>query len=228
MLEIIYEDKNIVVVNKPPHMVVFKENDFVKEEETLSFYLQKSFPEISGVGEERNGAVHRLDKDTSGVILFAKNKKALDHLQKELLEKNVKKSYITLVFKVLKNDSGEINTFIDRSPKDRRKQRAYIGKDGNREAVTFYKVIKRFKDHTLLDVDIKTGRKHQIRCHLSYLGHPVAGDKLYRFKDQFDPENLKRQFLHAKSIEIKIPSGEVKKFEAPLSKDLADILSCLS
>ncbi len=228
MIEVIYEDQDILVVNKPPGLVVFKENDFIKEEETLAFFLQKQAPEITGVGKERSGAAHRLDKNTSGVILFGKNENALLSLQKEILEKNAKKGYITLVWKNPQKDSGEISTFIDRSPKDRRKQRAFIGETGKRDAFTSYKVIERFQDYALLEVYIGTGRKHQIRCHMAHIGHPVAGDKLYRFKDQVDPENLTRQFLHAKSIEIKIPSGEIKKFNAPLSPDLEEVLKNLS
>ncbi len=228
MIEIIYEDKEIVAVNKPPGMVVFHQSGNDKENTSLSSLLTTKFPEINGVGEERNGAVHRLDKDTSGVVLFAKNEKSLLFLQKELLEQRAEKRYITLVFKTVKKDTGEIRTFITRSPKDRRKQKAYKGTSGKREAVTFFRVIKRFRNHSLLEVSPKTGRKHQIRCHLSFLGHPVAGDKLYRFKDQNDPVGLERQFLHAESIRIKTPSGEVKTFTAPLPGDLEKILNKLS
>lgn len=226
MIEIIYKDKNIIAVNKPSGMVVFQEGNSRKESKSVSLFLKKEFPEIEGLGEERSGAVHRLDKDTSGVVLFARNEKTLSFLQEQLLEKKAKKRYITLVFKPLKRESGEIRTFIERSPKDRRRQRAVKESDGKREAVTFFKVIESFTDFSLLDVEIETGRKHQIRCHLSSIGHPVAGDRLYRFKDQKDPLLLKRQFLHAKSIEIETPEGK-KFFEAPLSKDLEDVINLL-
>ncbi len=228
MTEIIYENKDIIAVNKPPGIVVFHQSESDQSNTSLSSLLTAKFPELRGVGEERNGAVHRLDKDTSGVVLFAKNEESLLFLQKELLEQRAEKRYITLVFKVVKKDAGEIRTFITRSPKDRRKQKAYKASSGKREAITFFKVIKRFRNHSLLEVRPVTGRKHQIRCHLSFLGHPVAGDKLYRFKDQNDPEGLERQFLHAESIRIKIPTGEVKTFTSSLPGDLEKILNKLS
>lgn len=228
MAEIIYEDKDVIAVNKPPGMVVFHQSENDRQNTSLSSLLVTKFPEIKGVGGERNGAVHRIDKDTSGIVLFAKNEEALSFLQSQLLEQKAEKRYITLVFKVMKKDEDEIRTFITRSPKDRRKQKAYRGVSGKREAVTFFRVIKRFQEYSLLEVTPKTGRKHQIRCHLSFLGHPIAGDKLYRFKDQKDPDGLERHFLHAKSIKIKITGGEEKTFSAPLPDDLEKILNQIS
>ena len=231
MIEVIYEDKDTVAVNKPPGLVVFHEvhlKEAFKKEETLSSLLIKQVPKIENIGNERNGAVHRLDKDTSGIILFAKNEKALSFLQEQLLEKKAKKSYIALVFKSVKQDKGEINTFIERSPKDRRKQKAFKAETGKRQAVTFFKTVEKFDEYSLLEVYPQTGRKHQIRCHLAHIGHPIAGDKLYKFKDQKNPVGLKRQFLHAKSIKIKLPNKEVKTFEAPLFEDLKEILKNLS
>ncbi len=227
MTEIIYESKDVIAVNKPPGVIVFRQSENDQKNISLSLLLAVKFPEINGVGGERNGAVHRVDKDTSGVVLFAKNEKALSFLQGQLLEQKAEKRYITLVFKALREDEGEVCTFMTRSPKDRRKQKAYEGVSGKRKAVTFFRVIKRFQEHSLLEVIPKTGRKHQIRCHLSFLGHPIAGDKLYRFKDQKDPEGLERQFLHAKSIKITVPGGEKKIFSAPLPDDLEKILNQL-
>ncbi len=228
MAEIIYEDKDVIAVNKPPGVIVFHQSENDRQNTSLSSLLVTKFPEIKGVGGERNGAVHRIDKDTSGIVLFAKNEEALSFLQSQLLEQKAEKRYITLVFKVMKKDEDEIRTFITRSPKDRRKQKAYRGVSGKREAVTFFRVIKRFQEYSLLEVTPKTGRKHQIRCHLSFLGHPIAGDKLYRFKDQKDPDGLERHFLHAKSIKIKITGGEEKTFSAPLPDDLEKILNQIS
>ncbi len=227
-MKIIFEDKNIIAVNKPSGLVVFHESkDKEKEEPSLSSLIVEKFPETKGLGKERNGAVHRLDKETSGVVLFAKNKEAFSFLQKELLEQRAKKRYIALVFKVMKKKEGKIRTFVTRSPKDRRKQKAYKGFSGKREAVTFFKVIKDFQNYSLLKINPKTGRKHQIRCHLSFLGHPVAGDKLYRFKDQVDPHGLERQFLHAKAIKINTPTGE-KTFKSDLAEDLKKVLKNLT
>ncbi len=221
MIEVIYEDKNIIAVNKPPFLVVYHENE--NTELSLANVLSLKYKEVKGVGGKRDGAVHRLDKDTSGVVLFAKDEDTLSFLQKELLEKRAKKRYITLVFRNPKSDSREISTFIDRSLRDRKKQRANTDKDGKREAITFFRVIKDFENYSLLEVFPKTGRKHQIRCHLAHIGHPVVGDKIYRFKDQRDPKSVKRQFLHAESIEIMTPKGKMI-FKAELAEDLKKIL----
>ncbi len=219
MIEIIFENENIVAVNKPAGIVVFSDKE---DEKSLAKILSEKIPALKKMGKERYGAVHRLDKDTSGVLLFAKDKETFSSFQKELLEKKVKKGYIALVFKQVKDDKREIRTFIERSPKDRRKQRAFIDKEGKREAITSFKVIKRFKNFSLLLVRIKTGRKHQIRCHLASIGHPVAGDSLYRFKDQIDPKGLTRQFLHASFVKIK-----GKKFTAKAPKELKTVIKNL-
>ncbi len=202
-------------------MVVFREKE--GEERSVADVLSLQFPEIKDVHSERYGAVHRLDKDTSGILLFARDKATFSFLQKELLEQNAKKRYIALVFKPMKESSIRVQTFIKRSPKDRRKQKAYKGGEGKREAVTFIRTIRTFSRFSLLEVFPKTGRKHQIRCHLAYIGHPVAGDKLYRFKDQVDPKELKRQFLHASAIKIRTPLGE-KIFHAKLPTNLKKII----
>ncbi len=222
MIDLIYEDKHLIALNKEPGIVVFS-----NEGETLSRSIISSYPSLKGVGGERNGAVHRLDKDTSGVVLFAKNEKVFHFLQKQFLERKTKKRYIALVFKCVTKDSGEITASIGRSQKDRRKQRAYPGEKGKRDAITSFRTLKRFETHSLLEVFPKTGRKHQIRCHLAYIGHPVAGDKLYGFKDQIDPPGLKRHFLHAESIEIEVPDGGTKKISALLNNDLKVVLENL-
>ncbi len=227
MFTIIYEDKDVIVVNKPPGIIVYNENSHAEKDCCLSCLLVERFPFLKDVGGERNGAVHRLDKDTSGVVLFAKNNAALLYLQGQLLEKKVKKEYITLVYKNMNKERGVISSFITRSPKDRRKQKAYFGESGKRKAITIFRVIKKFKDYTLLKVRIKTGRKHQIRCHLSFIGHPVVGDSLYRFKDNKDPLHVKRQLLHARKIKIKLPSGE-KDFTAEVPTDFKKVLTSLS
>lgn len=226
MIEIIYEDNDVIVVNKPSGVVVYNEDSVKIKKKCLSSLLLERFPIIKEVGGERNGAVHRLDKDTSGVIIFAKNNDTLLWLQKQLLEKKVKKEYITLVYKKMKKEGGVISSFITRSPKDRRKQKAYYGENGKRKAITSFKVLKTFKDYTLLKVRIKTGRKHQIRCHLSFIGHPVVGDNLYKFKDNKDPKGVNRQLLHARFIKIKTLSGE-KIFKAKLPSDFKEVLRSL-
>ncbi len=177
--------------------------------------------------------VHRLDKDTSGILLIAKNNKTLDFFQKQFKDREVGKKYIALVNGKIETSEGEIKTLIGRDKKNYKKQRAYLSiepdakRRGLREAITKYKVLEKFQDYTLIEVEPKTGRKHQIRCHLAYLGHPIAGDKLYAFKNQPCPKGLNRQFLHAFQLEIKMPNGEKKKFEAKLPKELKQILQNL-
>jgi 23S rRNA pseudouridine1911/1915/1917 synthase len=186
------------------------------------------------VGEEpRYGIVHRIDKDTSGVLLVAKNNESLTFLQKQFqpLEKGAEKRYIALVEGNVEQDSGTIHTLIARAKGDPRKQRAYStinAPKSAREAITEYKVLERYKDYTLLEVQIKTGRRHQIRCHFSYLKHPIAGDKMYGFKNSKTPNGLTRQFLHAKKLKIQLPSGETKEFLSELPEDLQNILNNLA
>ena len=202
-LKIIYQDENVLVANKPAGI---NSDDFKRR-------------------------VHRLDKDTSGILLIAKNDKTLEFLQKQFQERKVEKKYITLVVGKLKSEEGEINTLLGRSPQDRRKQKVYSphspdAKD-KRIAITKYKVLQKFENYTLIEVEPKTGRKHQIRAHFASLSHPVAGDKMYGFKNQSCPEELNRQFLHATKLKIKMPDGKIKKFESKLPDDLKKILNIL-
>jgi len=174
--------------------------------------------------------IHRLDKDTSGILLIAKNQSALDFFQKQFKNRTVVKKYSALVYKTPKNDFGKIETLIGRSLKDGKKQKIYLFREpdaqrkGLRQAVTDYRVIKRYKEFTLIEAEPKTGRKHQIRCHLAYLGHPVTGDKVYGFKNQPLPKGLKRQFLHAGYIKITMIDGTKKEFKSELPQDLKQIL----
>jgi len=195
-MKIIHEDENVQVYDKPAGINC---DDFEKR-------------------------IHRLDKDTSGIFLVAKNEKALEFFQKQFQERKVEKKYLALVVGNLKNKEGEIKTLLGRSPKDPRKQKVYLPhepqNEGKREAVTRYKVLQRFKDYDLIEVKPETGRKHQIRAHFAYLGHPIAGDKLYGFKNQPCPKGLKRQFLHASYIKIELPNGEIKEFQSELPNEL--------
>ncbi len=202
--KIIFEDENLIVLDKP-----------------------------AGINaDDIPQRVHRLDKDTSGVLLVAKNDKTLEFLQKQFQDKKVEKKYIALVVGNIKNNNGVVEGLIGRSPKDRRKQKVYLPNEpeaeGKREAITKYKLLQRFADYDLIEAEPQTGRKHQIRAHFAYLGHPIAGDKLYGFKNQPCPEGLKRQFLHASSIKIKMPDNEIKEFKSQLPKDLQTILDRLN
>ena len=163
--------------------------------------------------------------------MVAKSTEALIFLQKQFKNREVEKKYVCLVEGVITGDSGEIKTLIARSSKDPRKQHAYSEGERHpasaREAITEYKVLERFKDYTLLEVEIKTGRRHQIRCHFSYLQHPVAGDKLYAFKNSKIPEGLTRQFLHAQKLKIQLPSGETKEFLSELPEEFKKVINSL-
>ena len=232
-LKIIYEDQDVLVIDKPAGIVVFPEGQ--TKDNTLLDFLLEQYPQLKEAGEApRYGIVHRLDKDTSGLLLVAKSTEALIFLQKQFKNRGVEKKYLTLAIGIIKDDSGVIHTLITRSKSDPRKQKASWLQDakpeGKREAITHYKVLERFKEYTFLEVKIKTGRKHQIRCHLSYIHHPIAGDKLYGFKDSPQPEGLTRQFLHAAYIKITLPasagwpSGQIKEFHSDLPEDLKKVI----
>ncbi len=199
-MKIIYEDENVKVFDKPAGITI----------------------------DNFDQPIHRLDKDTSGVLLTAKNNETLEFLQKQFQERKVKKHYIALVIGCPSSKSGKIETLIGRSPKDRKKQKVYLPGEpqtnGKRNAITEYKVLKQYEEYTLLEVALKTGRKHQIRCHLAYISCPVVGDKLYGFKNQPCPTELKRQFLHASYLKIQLPNKEIKEFRSELPEDLKKIL----
>jgi len=228
-LKIIYEDDNVLVVDKPPGIVVFSEGK--EEQKTLIDYLIEKFPELKNAGlPPRFGIAHRLDKETSGIVLVAKNSTTLKFLQDQFEQRKVIKKYIALVVGKIKENNGEVETLIDRAPKDRRKQKVYLkeepSSEGKREAKTLYRILERFKDYTLLEVEPKTGRKHQIRCHLAWLHSPIAGDKLYGFKNQLCPEGLSRQFLHAGYLKVELPTKEIE-FKSDLPEDLKKIIKNL-
>lgn len=228
-----------MVVNKPAGIVVFPEGQ--TKNGTLIEKLTENYPSLKNVGEmPRYGIVHRLDKDTSGILLVAKSTETLIFLQKEFINRRVEKKYTCLVEGVINDDSGALNTLIARSSRDPRKQTVFEKSDPDapqsaREAITGYKVLERFKDYTLLEVEIKTGRRHQIRCHFSYLQHPVVGDKLYRFKNSKTPDGLIRQFLHASYIKIQLPfdtargkpNGKTEEFKSDLPEELKSVIKKL-
>lgn len=232
-IKIIYEDESLLVVDKPAGIVVFAEGENDGEpSRTIMQILLEQKPELKNVGEApRYGIVHRLDKDTSGILLVAKTTEALIFLQKQFINREIEKRYTALATGVIKEETGKIHTLLGRSPADPMKQKAYpleeIGA-GKREANSEYRVLTRFAEYTLLEVKIKTGRKHQIRCHLAHIHHPIAGDKIYGFKDSPMPEGLQRQFLHASYLKVKLPGGETKEFKSDLPPNLKKILEDLS
>lgn len=228
-IEVIFENGDILAVNKPPHMVVFSEK---KEKSSLIEFLIKRYPELKNVGAPpRYGVVHRLDKETSGILLTAKNEEALNFLQKQFKKRRVIKKYVALVVGNVRENENKIESLIGRSPKDRTKQKVYLPfspeAKGKRTAITRYKVIKRFSDYTLLEVIPKTGRKHQIRVHLSYIGHPIVGDKKYGFKNQICPIGLNRHFLHASYIKFQLVDEKIIEIKSDLPAELNTILDNL-
>ena len=228
---ILYEDENLLVIDKPVGIIVFPEKE--TGEKTLIDFLLEKFPELKKVGESpRYGLIHRLDKDTSGILLVAKNDQALEFFQKQFREQKVIKKYLALVVGDLKTEKGKIETLIARSPKNRKKQKVYLPFEpkakGKRRAITEYKVLEKYQNYTLIEVEPKTGRKHQIRAHLAYLNHPIAGDKLYGFKKQICPKGLKRQFLHASYLKIKMLDGQKREFQSDLPEDLKKTLTDLA
>lgn len=227
-LKTIYEDENVLVIEKPARMIVFSENNH--QTPAVIDQLLKNYSELKKAGPPpRYGIVHRLDKDTSGILLVAKNRKTLDFLQSQFKQRKVEKRYKALVIGNIEK-GGVVKTLIGRAPKDRKKQKAYLpfepGAKDKREAVTEYRVLQKFKEYTLIEARPRTGRKHQIRCHLAHLGHPIAGDKLYGFKDQ-KKISFKRQFLHASYLKINMPDNKVKEFFSELPENLKEIINNL-
>ena len=236
--KLIYEDNDLLVIDKPAGVVVFPEGLPAQTgkttESTLIDFLLQKYPELKNTGEPpRYGIVHRLDKDTSGILLVAKSTETLIFLQKQFENREVEKKYIALATGVIKEESGVIETLIGRSPADPRKQKAYpIEVESSklkvkRNAITEYKVLDRLNEYTLLQVQIKTGRKHQIRCHLAHIHHPIAGDKMYGFKDSPTPEGLTRQFLHSSYLKVQLLSGKVQEFNSDLPEELKKVLDNL-
>lgn len=279
-MKVLYEDSNILAIDKPSGISTHA--DGRGKEKTIADWVLKNYPRMKNVGENeiyqdkigkkikieipKPGIVHRLDRDTSGVMLLAKNQKAYEFLKKQFSapaleiakggladrQDRVKKVYVAIVSGWVKDDRGIINKPIGRSPTDFRRYSATRGARGEmREAVTQYKVLKRFKapcvqnfsrftrqnptgsdtdknfeytaPFTYLEVRPKTGRTHQIRVHMKAIDHPVACDPLYNPKSAH-PKVLKRLALHAKSIEFKNLKGETVKVESPLPKEFKEVV----
>lgn len=208
-LEIVYQDEDVAIVNKPQGMVVHPAAGHA--DGTLVNALMYHVTDLSGInGTIRPGIVHRIDKDTSGLLMIAKNDQAHERLAAQLKEKSNKRRYVAIVHGILPNDFGTIEAPIARNPKDRKKQAVIAN---GKPAVTHFEVLERFERHTLLALELETGRTHQIRVHLAYIGHPVAGDPLYGPKKTLTPNH--GQFLHAQTLGFKHPrTGEWMEFEA--------------
>ncbi|MBI3888279.1 RluA family pseudouridine synthase [Candidatus Nomurabacteria bacterium] len=259
-IKVLYEDKDILAIEKPwgisVHPAVEQAHygagaDGKKKETFITSWIIKNYPKMKGVGEpmgeiDRPGIVHRLDRGTSGVMLLAKNQKAHEFLKNQFMGRDIKKTYVAIVDGWVKEDRGVINKPIGRSPSDFRRRLAGRGARGEmREAITEYKVLKRLeittpkpllnkegRKFTYLELKPKTGRTHQIRVHMKFLNHPVAGDALYNPKSSpllrlpFAGEEKKgiRMFLHAKSIEFKDMKGKTVKIESKIPKEFEKVI----
>ena len=213
-LAIVYEDADIIVVDKPVGMVVHPAPGHARG--TLANALLAHVPGISVGGSQRPGIVHRLDKDTSGLIVAAKTDRGRTALVTQWESRSVEKTYLALVSGSVEDQEAVIDAPIGRDPKNR--QRMAVVRSG-RQAVTHFRVVERFPDSTLLELSIETGRTHQIRVHLAFIGHPVVGDQVYGRARLTDPQ-LERQFLHASGLGFRLPDGEALRLEAPLPRDL--------
>ncbi|HVF25603.1 MAG TPA: RluA family pseudouridine synthase [Anaerolineales bacterium] len=223
-LEILFENEDMLVVNKEAGMVVHPAAGHA--DGTLVNAVLGYDPEIEGIGgEERPGVVHRLDKETSGLILLAKNERAHRWLQDQFRLRKVEKTYHALVDGRPPTPSGRVEAYIGRDP-SHRKRMAIVSESRGREAISEYKTLESFKSHTLLEFHPLTGRTHQIRLHCEFLGCPIVGDKIYgRKKPSLD---IDRHFLHAYRLKIVLTNeAEPRVFEAPLPHELENVLAAL-
>lgn len=221
-LDVVYEDQDIIVINKNADRVVHPAPGH--HNDTIVNALLAHVDNLSAInGVKRPGIVHRLDKDTSGLLIAAKNDKAHKKLAEQFKNRTVDKYYYALIEGNLAYKKGKIDAPIGRDPNNRKKMA--VRKRRSKNAVSRFKIIEEFKAYTLVEVKIETGRTHQIRVHFSYLGHPVVGDKKYGSKNTL---KAKRQLLHARKLAVKHPStGEKIVFEAELKEDFKEILNKL-
>lgn len=219
-LDIVYEDDDVIVVNKPQGMVVHPAPGH--PDHTLVNALLYHSPLSTINGTFRPGIVHRIDKDTSGLLMVAKNDLAHQSLAEQLRNKTNKREYLALVYGQIKEDAGTINAPLGRNPQDRKKQAVV---KGGRHAVTHFKVMKRYDNFTLVKCILETGRTHQIRVHMKYIGHPLVGDPLYGPRKVIGKDG---QFLHAALLGFKHPrTGKELVFEAPLPENFQKMLDKL-
>ena len=223
-IDIVYQDSDLAVINKQQGLAVHP--SVGHPDNTLVNALLYNFKDLSGInGELRPGIVHRLDKDTSGLMLVAKNDFAHRHLAQQIAEKTCIRRYIALVEGVLKETSGHIETFIARDPHDRKKM-AVSKNPEDRIAITDFWTIKNYEKYTLVNFQLKTGRTHQIRVHCQYIGHPIVGDSVYGYKHQ--AFKLNGQLLNSQYIEFTHPRTQQRlNFTAPLPDYFQDVLSKL-
>lgn len=218
-LDVVYEDHDIIVINKPKGMVVHPGAG--NPDHTLVNALLFHCQDLSGInGVMRPGIVHRIDKDTSGLLVACKNDKAHESLAKQLSEKTAQRQYTALVHGVITHEYGTIDAPIGRDKKDR--QKMSITEKNSRDAITHFKVVERFDDTTLVECRLETGRTHQIRVHMQYIGFPIVGDPKYSIKKTWDTQG---QMLHAHQLTFIHPTtNETMTFHADLPEEFKTIL----
>ena len=223
-LDIVYEDNDVIVINKPKNMVVHPACGH-ESGTVVNALLSHCKDSLSGInGELRPGIVHRIDKDTTGLIVACKNDKAHISLAEQLAEHSITRRYVALVHGNIKEDEGTVDIAVGRSDKDRKKMAA--GAKNGRRAVTHFKVLERYGDYTFIECRLETGRTHQIRVHMAYIKHPLAGDEVYGVKK--DRLSGNGQYLHARVLGFVHPeTGKYMEFEAPLPEYFKETLDKL-
>ena len=221
-LDIYYEDNDIIVVNKPTGMVIHPAAG--NKDNTLVNALLYHCKDLSGInGKKRAGIVHRIDKDTSGLIVACKNDLAHKNLSKQFSDRKVSRKYYAICSGVIPHNFGKIDAPIGRNPNNRQQMTVI---DGGKPAVTHFRVLDRFINHTLVELELETGRTHQIRVHMKYIGYPLSGDPVYGYKKE---EDVNGQFLHAKSLGFIHPrTQEFMEFESPLPNYFEEFLKTLN
>ena len=224
-IKIIFENDNYLIINKPSGILVHPTNK--KETNTIANWALEKHPNLKKVGDSsiRPGIVHRLDKEVSGLMIIALNQKYFNLLKEQFQKRNIKKEYTALIYGKLINNSGEIKTPLERDKKTGLMKAQTVQKTG-KEAYTIYEVIKKFINYTLVKVEIKTGRMHQIRAHFYSIGHAVVGDKLYKTKDIRKKKKIlsNRIFLHADFLSFLDHENKKLEYKLPLPKELEEIL----
>ena len=233
--QIVYEDNSIIVINKPSGLITHQKN-ITDQQQSVVDWVIKNYPELKDIGEPfiasgsevpRAGVVHRLDKDTSGLLLIAKNNETFSYLKDLFQTRKIKKHYLALINGKLKKPKGIISSPLGRIGMKRTTKIIGSKLIDEKEAETEYKTVKDLGNFTLVELIPKTGRTHQLRVHLNSIGHPIAGDPIYGFKKLAPPPQLKRLFLHAYKLELTSQDGKAIIIEADLPEELQKVLNML-
>ncbi|MFH1769891.1 MAG: RluA family pseudouridine synthase [Parcubacteria group bacterium] len=227
-MTIIHENKNFLVLDKPSGLLTHPKNSNDKTESVVSWILKK-YPEIKNIGEDpiRPGIVHRLDKETSGLMIVARTQDAFGYFKKQFQEHKIQKTYLALVYGQVKNGYGTIDKPLGKIGTRQTTQIQGKHELKERDAITDYKVLERYKDYTLLEVMPRTGRTHQIRIHLKSIGHPIVCDIWYAGRKAICPPELGRLFLHAQKLEFTTPEGQGLMLETEIPEILQNFLNKL-